>query len=419
MLPDCTPLFQKFSNAGNVLKVLQISNKAPYPPNDGSSIAIFNMAKGLLNNQVDLHLLTINTKKHFKSDDLVPVDFKKKSHFKSVFKNTNTSFLGAFLNLFTSRSYFVSRFYFSSFNRELIQILKQHQFDIIQIEGLFMAVYIKTLKRYSNAKLVLRAHNVEHTIWRRHIANESFGLKKAYLKIQNQRLREFELNVIKKVDAIVPITDRDKNEFISLGFKKPVFTCITGVDMLDYLSNDVISFKEKTVFYFGSMDWLPNQEAANWFLNNCWDKILQAVPEAKYIIAGKGMPLEFFHITKPNVIIIESIESSKYFYQQHDVMVVPLWSGSGLRIKIIEGMAHGKPIISTGIGAEGIPFTHGKNILIADTAENFSKAVIQVLTDNSLHSQLKENAKELAMKKFDNNKVIAELINFYNDLING
>jgi glycosyltransferase involved in cell wall biosynthesis len=400
-----------------VFRVLQISNKAPFPANDGSSIAIYNMAKGLIDNKVDLHLLTINTKKHFKADELVPKDFRKNSNYLSVYRNTNTGFFGAFLNLFSSGSYFVSRFYFKAFENKLIEILKKKSFDIVQLEGLFMGVYIKTIKKYSQAKIVLRAHNVEHQIWTRHIANESFSIKKIYLTLQNNRLKKFELKVLSEVDAVVPITDRDKKELIDLGFKKPIFTCITGVDVKSYRIPHELNHRAKTIFYFGSMDWLPNQEAANWFLNNCWDKIHKAVPEAKFIIAGRGMPLEFFHISRPNVLIIENVENGQAFYQQHELMVVPLWSGSGLRIKIIEGMAYGKAIVSTSIGAEGIPFTDGKNIIIADTADGFSNAVINLLLNDFKKKELEKNASELALNEFDNFKVISRLNEFYKELL--
>lgn len=401
-----------------MFNVLQISNKAPYPANDGSSIAIYNMAKGLIENDVKLHLLTINTKKHFKSDADVPADFKQKSNYASVYKNTNTSAVGAFFNLFTGQSYFVSRFYFRAFEKRLIDTLQNNKFDIIQLEGLFMGVYIDTIKKYSTAKIVLRAHNIEHFIWRRHILNEKFSLRKIYLGLQNKRLKNFELKVISKVDAIVPITQTDENEFRHLGFKKPIFTCITGVDVKGYQEKLKLNDKPKTIFYFGSMDWLPNQEAATWFLDNCWETIHKAVPEAKFILAGRGMPLEFFHITRPNVMIVENVENGKAFFQQHQVMVVPLWSGSGLRIKIIEGMAYGKAIISTSIGAEGINYTDNKNILIADNAISFANSVIEVLKNDSKRLELEKNAADFARTEFDNSKVVSKLIHFYTHLLN-
>lgn len=375
------------------------------------------MAKGLIANNVNLHLLTINTKKHFKPDNDVPDEFKQKAHYTSVYKNTNTSATGALLNLFSNTSYFVSRFYFKAFENKLVEILKKNTFDIIQLEGLFMGIYIDTIRKYSKAKLVLRAHNIEHFIWNRHIAREKTSFKKLYLSIQNKRLKQFELDVISKVDAIVSITKADEEEFKKLGTKTPLFACITGVDVDEYQQKLKLATKAKTLFYFGSMDWLPNQEAVTWFLDNCWDNVHKAVPEAKFIVAGRGMPLHFFHITRPNVLIVENVENGKAFFQQHEVMVVPLWSGSGLRIKIIEGMSYGKAIVSTSIGAEGINYTNTKNILIADTAAEFTTCVINLLTDTDQRLALEENAADFARIEFDNLQVVATLVQFYTRLL--
>ena len=376
------------------------------------------MAKGLIANGVDLTLLTINTKKHFKPDEKVPDTFRRQSKYSSVYSNTNLSPIGGFLNLFTSRSYFVSRFYVRAFRDKLISLLQQQTFDIIQLEGLFMAVYLKDIRKHSSAKVVLRAHNIEHYIWTRHVHNESDLIRRIYLKLQNRRLKKFELEVFSKVDAIVPITSTDETEIKKLGCSKPLFSCITGVDIRQYLEKAAVQEKNNTIFYFGSMDWLPNQEAVTWFLEHCWERIHSAVPSAKLIIAGRGMPLHFFHITRPNVSIVENVENGQVFYQQHQVMIVPLWSGSGLRIKIIEGMAHGKAIVSTTIGAEGIGYTHGNNILIADNASDFSTAVIELLNSPQKRHELELNAAEYARGEFDNEKVVTKLVSFYQQICN-
>ena len=400
-----------------MLRILQISNKAPYPANDGSSIAIYNMAIGLLQNDVQVHLLTINTKKHYKPDSEVPEAFRKSVHYHAVYKNTNTNPLGAVLNLFSSQSYFVSRFYFKRFNTALIEALLKNTFDVIQLEGLFMAVYLDTIRKHSRAKIVLRAHNVEHYIWNRHVLIEKNRLKKWYLELQNKRLKDFELSILSKVDAVMPITKIDAEEIANLGCDKPIYTCITGVDVKAYQVKSSDVTKPNTVFYFGSMDWLPNQEAVLWFLENCWEKILKAVPESKFIVAGRGMPPQFLKINKPNVLLVDSVLDGKQFYHQHQIMVVPLWSGSGLRIKIIEGMAFGKAIVSTSIGAEGINYVENESIMIANTAEDFSAAVISLLKNPDKRMSLEKHAAEIAKHEFDNAKVVLGVVNFYDQLI--
>jgi glycosyltransferase involved in cell wall biosynthesis len=399
------------------VNVLQICNKAPYPPNDGSSIAIYNMGMGFLANGVDLHVLTVNTKKHFKEDSNVPQDYRIKAHYRSVYRDANVKPIGALMNLFSGDSYFVSRFYFKEYEDALIETLKANTFDIIQIEGLFMCPYIETIKKYSKAKVVMRAHNVEYLIWERHLKNEHGGLKKWYLNIQTKRLKRFELEVLKKLDAIVTITDVDKKVFEEVGFKKPMYTCITGVDVASYKVRASSNMKPKTIFHFASMDWMPNVEAVNWFLQNCWRDILKVVPDSKFVIAGRYMPDNIAKLSEPNVLVVEKVADSKVFYNEHSIMIVPLLSGSGLRIKIVEGLAYGKAIVSTSIGAEGIPIDNGKNIMIADGPAEFSKAVIELLKNDSKLMSIERGALEFAENELDNKKVVSGLIDFYNKMI--
>ncbi len=399
------------------MKILQLCNKAPFPANDGSSIAIFALAEGLADNGIELHLLPINTKKHFKPEENIPTDFKQKTHYSSIFKNTDTSSIGALLNLFSSQSYFVSRFYFKEYEQALIQKLKSISFDIIQIEGVFMCTYIPTIRKYSKAKIVLRSHNVEHQIWERHLENEKVGLKKMYLNLQNNRLKEFEIKAFNHVDAIVTITDEDKKTISSICPKTPLHTCLTGINLNSYQFVETTKHPN-TLFHFASMDWMPNIEAVDWFMNNVWQDVLNQKPDAKLVLAGRGMPDRFKsrHGVTKNINIIEDVKDSKEFYATYDIMLVPLWSGSGLRIKLVEGLAYGKAIITTSIGAEGIPYTNGKNMLIADTANDFSKAIVDLLNNPPLKQDLQKAARALAESHFDYKVSSKHLIDFYKTL---
>lgn len=374
------------------------------------------MAEGLCDNNADLHLIVINTKKHYKEDAQVPENFKAKTHYQSVYANTDTSVGGAFLNLFTSASYFVSRFYFKAFETKLIETLKAHQFDIVQLEGLFMGNYISCIRKYSNAKITLRAHNVEHLIWKRHIAHEQSKLKKLYLTIQTNRLKHFEEKIFNAVDAIVAITEADKKIIQKLNIKTPIYTCITGVDLKSYeLKSDIVKH-ENTLFYFGSMDWMPNQEAVEWFINNCWEEIRSTHPSCKFIIAGRNMPQKFKNINLPNIQTVENVLDNKEFYSKYDIMLVPLLSGSGLRIKIIEGLSYGKAIVSTTIGAEGIPVQTQKQIILADGAKAFISAINSILDSQEKKHLLEKNAKQFAETHLSNKQITKELVEYYAQL---
>ncbi|MEO8761061.1 MAG: glycosyltransferase family 4 protein [Bacteroidia bacterium] len=397
------------------MQLLQLTNKPPYPPNDGSSIAVYNMTCGLLNNQVDVTLMCINTKKHFKADEEVDAKFRKNSHYTSVYKDTDVTAFGALANLFSSQSYFVSRFYFKEFEEQLISILKEKQFDVIQLESIFLGNYIPIIKKYSQAKITIRTHNTEHLIWERMIANESNFVKRTYLSVQTTRLKNFEKQVLQSVDAIIPITEIDKNYFENWGIKKSYHVSPTGVQLQQYQVNHADELPD-SVFHFGSMDWMPNEEAVLWFINNVWDKVLAKIPHAKFYVIGRGMSAKMLALTKPNVVVIGKIQNAEKVYHHYSCMVVPLLSGSGMRIKMIEGMAYAKSIVSTAIGAEGIAVTATKNCLIADEPTEFANAVIEILSDKEIRNNLQQEARNFIEQHFENNALVKQLVDFYKTL---
>ncbi len=393
------------------MKILQLCNKAPYPANDGSSIAICSLAEGLADNGVELHLMPVNTKKHFKPEESIPSGFKTKTHYQSVFKNTNTSAVGALLNLFSSQSYFVSRFFFSEYKEQLIKKLTGHNFDVVLIDGVFMASYIPLIRQHSKAKIVLRTHNVEHQIWERHLAIEKNQLKKAYLTLQNKRLKNYEISAFNQADAIATITDEDKKNIASMVPGKPITTCLTGIDLERYKFITEAA-KPNTAFHFASMDWMPNVEAVDWLMNEVWNEVEKKLPGATLVLAGRGMPERFRNMANTTINVITDVESSADFYATYDLMLVPLWSGSGLRIKLVEGFAYGKAIITTSIGAEGIPYRHGHDVIIADTANDFAQAIVTVLSTPGYKQQLGQHARALAEEHFNYKTIAAGLLNF-------
>ena len=397
------------------MRLLQLTNKPPYPPNDGSSIAVYNMSCGLLNNRVNLTLLCVNTKKHFKADIEVDPEFKARCKYESVYQDTDISVIGAGLNLFSDQSYFVSRFYFKAFEQKLISLLKNNTFDIIQLESIFLGNYIPVIRKYSQAKITVRTHNAEHLIWERMLVNESGLLKRTYLSLQIARLKKFERNVLQQVDAIIPITEIDKVYFEKWGISSVFHVSPTGIQLSQYVINHMDELPN-SVFHFGSMDWMPNEEAVWWFVNNVWEKVLEKIPQAKFYIIGRGMGQKIASLNKPNVIVVGKIENAQKVYHHYTLMVVPLLSGSGMRIKMIEGMAYGKPIVSTSIGAEGISVTSCKNCFLADDPDGFASAVIEILTDAKKRSSLQKEARNFIETNFENNTLVKQLVEFYKTL---
>ncbi|MGQ8337493.1 glycosyltransferase family 4 protein [Sunxiuqinia sp. A32] len=395
------------------MKILQLTNKVPWPPKDGGAIATLMLTKGfmLLGHQVTV--LAMNTLKHHIKEDNIPEHLRKSINFQLVDVPAKITNWGMLSNLlFSELPYNAVRFIDENYSRKLIQLLDETNFDIIQLEGLYLCPYIPLIRKHSNALISYRAHNVEFEIWERS-ASLSPGLKKLYLKILSRRIKKFELSLLNDYDAMVSITERDGAILDELGNERPRHTTQTGVD-LSYLVPKAKDLEYPSLFHIGALDWSPNQEGLIWFLDKCWSKIKALHPDLNFYIAGRNAPEWFVKKIKScNIQYMGEVDDAYHFMNSKAIMIVPLNSGSGMRVKIIEGMALGKAIVSTCIGSEGIPTTHEKNILIANDEDSFVSEIGRLINDRSLYDTLCKNSVSFIHDKFNNLTITGDLINFY------
>ncbi len=398
------------------MNILQICNKPPFPAVDGGAIAMNNTTQGLLNNGHQVTVLAITTPKHPVVLESLSKEYLENTNFQTVFIDTSIRLRDAFFNLFTKKSYNIERFISVNFTKQIQKILNQEDFNVIIIESLFVSPYIPTIKSLSKAKIVLRAHNVEHKIWERISKNTKNPIKKRYINLLAKRLKKFEIEVFKTIDGIAAMTKVDEYDFKSLGFKKKITAIPTGYIISTEEEENNKSVEENSIFHIASMDWLPNVEGVDWFLHNVWPRINQSETNANLYLAGREMPESYFNLKIPKVIVVGKVKSAKDFYLSKKIMIVPVLSGSGMRIKIIEGMALGKVIISTTIGAEGINCTSGKNIIIADSPQDFAEAVCACLKDKDYCDQIGNNAKKLIASEYNNDHISKNMILFFEEL---
>lgn len=393
------------------MKILQLCNKPPFPSYDGGSIAMGNITSGLVSAGVEVKVLTVSTDKHPFRVSKFPSQIRKAVNPESVYIDVRLNIVDAFSCLVTRDTYNVSRFFSPDFEKKLIAILDSENFDIVHLESLFMTPYLGTIKRHSKAKTVLRSHNLEYLIWERLSNTEGKKLKKLYLKHLAKNLKAYELDVINKVDAIASISEKDTQRFEELKCSVPIKSIPFGID-LNTIPFEKKKYSPKNVsfFHIGSMDWSPNQEGILWLI----DKVVKKANDGFVIhLAGRNMP-DWLHREESQKIKIHGeVESAFDFMNQYDVMIVPLLSASGIRVKIIEGMALGKTIISTSIGAEGIDYKDGENILIADTPKQFREKIKFISENPEEVVRIGKNARKLIENKFDNEKIVSELIEFY------
>jgi len=165
------------------------------------------------------------------------------------------------------------------------------------------------------------------------------------------------------------------------------------------------------------MDWMPNQEGIRWFLEFVWNKIHRKNPHATFYLAGRNMPEWLRRLQQPGVVVVGEVADAHEFMRSKTVLVVPLLSGSGIRIKIIEGMACMRPVLTTSIGAEGIEYTDAENVMIADTPDAFIEKAQKLIDSPALCEEIGKAAHHLIMNRYDTKKIIAELTDFYQSCI--
>ncbi len=411
------------------MNILLICNKSPWPPREGGPIAMNAIIEGLIDAGHKVKVLAINSYKYNIDKASIPETYKNSTNIELVYIDLKIRALPALANLFSKSSYHVNRFISKSFADVLENILKTESFDVIQLESLFITPYLPLIRKYTKALVVLRAHNIEHLIWQRLHNGEMNLLKKWYLKHLAKTLKNYELKAINEVDGIVAITDKDAEFFknylspdhvisIPFGLQPELLARYVNANT-DNITNDVIAeTTNKTLFHLGSMNWLPNQEGIRWFIEQVWPQVHSQHNELTFHIAGREMPGWIRETRTEGVVVDGEVPDALNYMRRYQIMVVPLFSGSGIRIKIIEGMLAGCAIITTKIGAEGINCENGKHLLLAESKQEFISAINKLITDSDYADQMGNEAAQFVMTHHNNEKLIKQLETFYIQHIN-
>ncbi len=395
------------------MRVLILANKVPYPPKDGGSIATLQMITGLMEQGHRVTCLAMNTSKHPFPVEEIPGTASRGAEFYSVPCNTSIRPLELIWNLLFSREpYIARRFRIPGFRRLLDQLMEKNEFDLVQMEGPYTAPYIPVLRRYSRAKVALRAHNVEHLIWKLKSEHEPCFWRKWYLRNMAERLRRYELEVIRQCDYLIAISQTDELQFRSLGTSIPVLTIPAGISVQEYTPTPLPA--QPDIFFIGALDWLPNQEGLSWFLEKVFPLLLEKLPELVFHIAGRNATPRFLKILKhPQIKYHGEVEDARQYMGAHRVMVAPLLTGSGIRIKILEAMALGRPVVTTPVGIQGIPAVDGREILVTDDPAQFAQHLIRLVTGERAAREQSDRALTLVRERFDTFAIFNRLSQFY------
>ncbi len=400
------------------MKILVLSPKPPWPSHDGGAVATMRCIEGLAEAGAEVSLLAMRTWKHGKHrkiDQFKPACLK---HYATVDVNTRIRPLKMLCNLlFSDKPYDLVRFRSGRYS-EALRTLKPADHDIIQCEGLPFSLYLDEIKKLTSSPVVLRAHNTEHRIREMMAENSVSRIRRAYLNNLAGRLLRLETEAARKFDAIVPISEPDSKWFSSVSGGKPVHLSETGADVTERLAEpDGSSLR---VGFIGALDWQPNLEGLKWFLKHVWPDVSRAIPSATLHIAGKGAPANAKRRLNGDKVSFEGeVDDARSFMASMNVIIAPLFAGSGLRIKIMEAMSTGRTVVATPVAVRGLPVINRRELFIASDPESFCAALTEVLKDPSLRASTGEAAVTLVRERYDNRALTAGLLEFYKQLSHG
>lgn len=391
------------------MKILHLTNKPIFPLVDGGCIAMYQFLKNLLSLGFEVKNLTIATSKHPFDIQHFPESLSQIILPEAVTIDTVVRGKEAFLSFFSKDSYNVSRFYDQTFAALIAEELKQANYGMVVLESLYLLPYLPVIRKNFKGKVILRAHNVEFRIWERLAQTETKTLKRIFLKKLAKDLKKYELAHLKKVDAIACISENDLKEFTSLGIRVPMRSIPVSMDLSSETS---ARYVPGDFFFLGSMNWKPNIEAVDSLLKIIFPQILEKMPHARLHLAGSFMPETLKNMQQEQVIIHGKVENIQEFMTQHGILLVPLKSGSGIRIKILEALALGVAVIGTPIAFEGIPVENEKHGIIVASEAQMADVAVQITQNEECVLKLGENGQKMVLSTYSKENISNQLIEF-------
>jgi glycosyltransferase involved in cell wall biosynthesis len=352
----------------------------------------------------------MNTTRHYVAPDELAQVYTD-IRFETVDVNNEVKPLPTLLNfLFTTRPNHADRFRHLGFAEKLLEVLHSFRPEIVQVESVFLSGYLRLIKTVSPLT-ILRLHNIEFEIWRR-LANESKGPKKWYLDNLATRICKYEHKAWAQYDLLLPITGTDAE--VAGRYNENILTIPFGIDTSAITKTDDQGL---LAYHIGAMDWMPNADAMRWFLNDIWPRIHKEMPAFTFYFAGRKMPDEFRQMHVPGAICAGEVPDADAFISNKKILVVPLRSGGGIRVKILEAMAAGKIVVSTAVGMQGINAVAGKHYIQANMPAEFADAMKWIYNNISDAQEMAQEARLLVQLEYDRGEQMRQLIDKIDNML--
>lgn len=324
-------------------------------------------------------------------------------------KNGPGEYLAYAKNLFSARPYSVTKYCQPHVMRELRRHLEQESYDLVLCDFLLTAGVIPW---DLPGPRVLFSHNVEAQIWRRHFEVARNPVWKAACYREFRTMAAMERDYLRRADHVLAVSEADRRIFSRDLDESRISVIPTGVDA-DYFRPSAETEQPNALVFTGSMDWLPNEDGIFHFVEKILPLVRKEAPDSVLWVVGRrpSTNLRALMDRTPGIKVTGTVEDIRPYIATGSVYVVPLLVGGGTRLKIFEAMAMGKAVVSTSIGAEGLPVVDGKHIRLADDPVKFAREIVSLLREPSQRAQLGASARQLVEQEYSWNAVGQQLSN--------
>jgi glycosyltransferase involved in cell wall biosynthesis len=394
----------------NRLQLLFLTPQLPHPPHQGTTIRNYNIIADLAQRH-EIDLLSFVAPEQ-DAHDLGPLAQLCRS-VHTVSQPNRTRFQRIQTTLTSPRPDMAHRLASPAFQGMLEQAMATHHYDVVEFEGIEMIPFLPPLLNRTaipspRPRLVFDDHNAEYLLQKRFCMMDAAVPRRwpgaLYSFIQWQKLRHYEAWACRHVHSVAAVSEGDADALRRIVPGLQVTVVPNGVSIRDYsrayVSSDLLS--AVSLVFSGKMDFRANVDGVLWFVHSVLPLVLQRVPEARFYAVGQRPHSRLEPLLgQPGVVVTGHVPDIRPYIAEATVYVVPLRSGGGTRLKVLEAMAMRRPIVSTSMGCDGFPVTSGREVILADSAEEFARHVVDLLHDGAQRDALGENAFQFASTRYD------------------
>ncbi|MGB2765177.1 MAG: glycosyltransferase [Candidatus Aminicenantaceae bacterium] len=381
------------------MKILFICKEFPHSKVIGGPIIIYNRLKyfSKKNHLVSLAAFSpeeekkyIPSVKPFCHDlKLVPIPPKQ-----STFKTT--------WNFFTAPvpHYFLRVYGSQNMAKTIADMVQKDRYDFVIAEYSVMGQFIHNNPLLPAVRRIFSVHECYYLARLKAFHHNKFGPEKLKEAINLKGLKKYEFDMYRNADKVLTLTPQGKEELLEICPELDIAVVPHGVDV-EYFSFSELEGKEKSLVFVGNYLHYPNVDAVLYFHKEIWPQLKSRLPEVKFYVVGQAPPPEIQNLSQDKSIIVTGrVDDVRPYLKKCRIFICPVRLGGGFRGKILEAMAIGRPIISTSLGAEGFPAVHRENIIRADTTEEFTQGILDLINDDRLYQKIRNNARQLVEEKY-------------------